>query len=39
MWVIAGPNGAEKSSVAENFMADLNHINLIKLNADERSAP
>jgi len=39
MWLIAGPNGAGKSSVADKFMADLNHINLIKLNADERSAP
>jgi predicted ABC-type ATPase len=39
MWLIAGPNGAGKSSFAENFMADFNHINLIKLNTDERSAP
>jgi len=39
MWLIAGPNGAGKSSFAENFMVDLNHINFIKLNADERSAP
>ncbi len=37
MWLIAGPNGAGKSSFAVNFIADLNHINLIKLNADERT--
>jgi predicted ABC-type ATPase len=28
MWLIAGANGAGNSSFAENFMADLNHINL-----------
>lgn len=37
MWLIAGPNGAGKSSFAENFIAELEHINLIKLNADERT--
>lgn len=37
MWLIAGPNGAGKSSFVETFIAELDHIDLIKLNADERT--
>ena len=37
MWIIAGPNGAGKSTFTNQFLADLGHVDLVKLNADERT--
>ncbi len=45
MWIIAGPNGAAKSSFADEFLGDLHAAfpdqtgpdGLAKLNADERT--
>jgi len=38
MWIIAGANGAGKSSFAGDFLTNLGHKDLIKLNADDRTS-
>lgn len=37
MWIIAGPNGAGKTRLAGQFLINLAHRKLVKLNAEERT--